>query len=76
MHTPESSSILIKRYGAETLYDVDFKRYVGIDDLYAWQLMAVSFIVRDAMSGEDVTAIVLAAATTPVPLGGHPLHGA
>lgn len=61
MHTPESSLILIKRYGAETLYDVDYKRYVGVDDLYAWQLMAVSFIVRDATSGEDVTAAVLAA---------------
>jgi polyhydroxyalkanoate synthesis regulator protein len=54
------ASILIKRYGAERLYDVDLRRYVLLDDLYAWQVMAVSFIVEDAKSGEDVTAAVLA----------------
>jgi polyhydroxyalkanoate synthesis regulator protein len=54
------ASILIKRFGAERLYDVDLRRYVVLDDLYAWQVMAVSFIVEDAKSGEDVTAAVLA----------------
>jgi polyhydroxyalkanoate synthesis regulator protein len=58
-------SILIKRYGAERLYDVDLRRYVLLDDLYAWQVMAVSFIVEDAKSGEDVTAAVLADTTGP-----------
>jgi polyhydroxyalkanoate synthesis regulator protein len=58
-------SILIKRYAAQRLYDVDLRRYVLLDDLYAWQVMAVSFIVEDAKSGEDVTAAVLADATTP-----------
>ena len=59
------ASILIKRYGAERLYDVDLRRYVRLDDLYAWQVMAVSFVVEDAKSGEDVTAAVLADATRP-----------
>jgi polyhydroxyalkanoate synthesis regulator protein len=54
------ASILIKRLGAERLYDVDLRRYVVLDDLYAWQVMAVPFIVEDAKSGEDVTAAVLA----------------
>jgi polyhydroxyalkanoate synthesis regulator protein len=59
------ASILIKRYDAQRLYDVDLRRYVLLDDLYAWQVMAVSFIVEDASSGEDVTAAVLADATWP-----------
>jgi polyhydroxyalkanoate synthesis regulator protein len=59
------ASILIKRYGAERLYDVDLRRYVLLDDLYAWQVMAVSFVVEDAKSGEDVTAAVLADMTGP-----------
>jgi len=59
------ASILIKRYAAERLYDVDLRRYVLLDDLYAWQVMAVSFIIEDAKSGEDVTAAVLADATAP-----------
>jgi polyhydroxyalkanoate synthesis regulator protein len=58
-------SILIKRYAAQRLYDVDLRRYVVLDDLYAWQVMAISFIVEDAKSGEDVTAAVLADATGP-----------
>ena len=68
MHNHEPASILIKRYAGERLYDVDLRRYVMVDDLYAWQLMAVSFIVRDATSGEDVTAAVLAEPTMPIPL--------
>jgi polyhydroxyalkanoate synthesis regulator protein len=76
MHNPESSSILIKRYGPERLYDVDLERDVVVDELYAWQLMAVSFIVRDATSGEDVTAAVLAEPTNPVPFAdARRLHG-
>jgi polyhydroxyalkanoate synthesis regulator protein len=60
MHGLETSAILIKRCAGHRLYDVDLGRYVIVDDLYAWQLMAISFIVRDATSGEDVTATVLA----------------
>ncbi len=67
MHNPQPASILIKRYAGERLYDVDFGRYVIVDDLYAWQVMAVPFIVRDANSGEDVTAAVLADPSDPRP---------
>ena len=69
------ASILIKRYAAERLYDVDLRRDVLLDDLYAWQVMAVSFIIEDAKSGEDVTAAVLADATPgarPDPVGPPP----
>jgi polyhydroxyalkanoate synthesis regulator protein len=75
MHNHEPASILIKRYAGERLYDVDLRRYVMVDDLHAWQLMAVSFIVRDATSGEDVTAAVLAEPTTPIPLPDRPRRG-
>ena len=67
MHNPQCASILIKRFAGKRLYDVDFGRYVIVDDLYAWQLMAVPFIVRDANSGEDVTAAVLAEPPDPRP---------
>lgn len=65
MHNPNTGAILIKRDAGQRLYDVDLRRYLIVDDLYAWQLMAVPFIVRDAKSGEDVTAAVLA---TPPPV--------
>jgi len=75
MRKPEPASILIKRYAGERLYDVDLRRYVMVDELYAWQLMAVSFIVRDAMSGEDVTAAVLAEPRRLMPFPRRPLRG-
>jgi polyhydroxyalkanoate synthesis regulator protein len=56
---PEATFVLIKRYDGQRLYDTDLRRYVTIEDLYAWQLMSVPFIVRDAQSGEDVTAATL-----------------
>ena len=65
MRSPLPASVLIKRYDAERLYDVDLRRYIVLDDLYAWQLMAVPFIVQDATSGEDVTAVVLAGPGSP-----------
>jgi len=67
MRSHQPASVLIKRYGAERLYDVDLRRYIVLDDLYAWQLMAVPFIVQDAKSGEDVTATVLAGAAGATP---------
>ena len=76
MHNAPAASILIKRDGAARLYDVDLRRYVLLDDLYAWAVMAVPFIVEDAKSGEDVTAAVLADATGPSlsdPSGGAPV---
>jgi len=68
MRSPQAASVLIKRFNAERLYDVDLRRYIVLDDLYAWQLMAVPFVVQDASSGEDVTAAVLAGADDPTPL--------
>ena len=68
MRSPQAASVLIKRFDAERLYDVDLRRYIVLDDLYAWQLMAVPFIVQDASSGEDVTAAVLAGADDLTPL--------
>ena len=78
MPNPDASSILIKRDAAAKLYDVDMARYVMVDDLFAWQVLAVPFIVRDATSGEDVTAAVLAAPTAPIrthPSGERAWHG-
>jgi hypothetical protein len=68
MRSPQAALVLIKRFDAERLYDVDLRRYIVLDDLYAWQLMAVPFIVQDATSGEDVTAAVLAGPDDPTPL--------
>jgi hypothetical protein len=67
MRSPQPASVLIKRYDAERLYDVDLRRYIVLDELYAWQLMAVPFVVQDAKSGEDVTAAVLAGLDGPTP---------
>jgi polyhydroxyalkanoate synthesis regulator protein len=78
MPNPDAASILIKRDAAAKLYDVDLARYVGVDDLFAWQVLAVPFIVRDATSGEDITAAVLADPTAPIlthPGGNRPWHG-
>jgi PHB accumulation regulatory protein len=55
----ETTSVLVKRYDDERLYDTGLKRYITIDDLYAWQLMSVPFVVRDARSGEDITTATL-----------------
>ena len=60
MRDRETASVLVKRYDGQRLYDTDLNRYITVDDLYAWQLMSVPFIVRDAQSGEDITAAILA----------------
>ena len=54
--------VLIKRCDSQRFYDVGFARYLTIDDLVAWQAMSLCFEVRDAKTGEDVTAAVLAQA--------------
>ena len=46
MRSPQLASVLIKRYDAERLYDVDLRRYIVLDELYAWQLMAVPLSCR------------------------------
>jgi len=55
----EASLVLITRHDGERLYDPMLRRYITAEDLYAWQLMSVPIMVRDADSGEDVTARVL-----------------
>ena len=59
MHDPEIPVVLIEREAGQRLYDRDLRRYITVDDLFAWQLMSVPFIVRDAASGEDVTATIM-----------------
>jgi polyhydroxyalkanoate synthesis regulator protein len=59
VHDPETPYVVVERCEGQRLYDVDLRRYITIDDLYAWQLMSVPFIVRDAESGEDVTKDIL-----------------
>ena len=61
MHDPEIPIVLIERDAGQRLYDRDLRRYVTVDDLYAWQLMSVPFIVRDVESGEDVTQTIMLA---------------
>jgi polyhydroxyalkanoate synthesis regulator protein len=56
---PEVPIVLIERDAGQRLYDRDLRRYITVDDLHAWQLMSVPFIVRDAESGEDVTAAIM-----------------
>jgi polyhydroxyalkanoate synthesis regulator protein len=59
VHDSETPMVLIERDAGQRLYDRDLRRYITVDDLYAWQLMSVPFIVRDAESGEDVTAAIM-----------------
>jgi polyhydroxyalkanoate synthesis regulator protein len=51
---PDKTSIAIKRYG-DRLYDPDAGRYVSLEDLRAWAATGIAFVVRDALSGEDMT---------------------
>ncbi len=55
----EQASILIKRYGGRRLYEPDGGRYVTADELRLSSLEGIRFVVRDAMTGEDVTSAVL-----------------
>jgi hypothetical protein len=59
VHDPEIPVVLVERDAGQRLYDRDLRRYITVDDLYAWQLMSVPFIVRDAESGEDITATIM-----------------
>ena len=60
MHDPETSVVLIEREAGQRLYDTGICDATSrSSDLHAWQLMSVPFIVRDAESGEDVTAAIM-----------------
>jgi polyhydroxyalkanoate synthesis regulator protein len=58
----EQASIVIKRYGADRLYEPAKARYVTPDELRAWRRNGMPVSVRDANTGEDVTLAVLAEA--------------
>jgi polyhydroxyalkanoate synthesis regulator protein len=54
------SPILIKRYARDRLYDTVAGRYLTVADLQEWMARAVSFVVLDAETGEDITSVLLA----------------
>jgi polyhydroxyalkanoate synthesis repressor PhaR len=53
---------LIKRYGGTSrkLYDTEESRYVSLDELSAWVRAGQQLQVVDSVTGEDVTAQILA----------------
>jgi polyhydroxyalkanoate synthesis regulator protein len=57
---PPMQPILVKRYAAMRLYDTSKARYVSLDELRAWKERGISFQVREAETGEDVTRVLLA----------------
>ncbi len=52
--------IIIKFYAAARLYDAASARYVTVDELRRWRAQGISFEVREAESGADVTRVLLA----------------
>jgi polyhydroxyalkanoate synthesis regulator protein len=52
------SPISVKRYGVDRLYDTVGGRYVTIANLREWSSRAISFVVIDARSGEDITRLL------------------
>jgi polyhydroxyalkanoate synthesis regulator protein len=56
----QPSPILVKRYARDRLYDTVAGRYLTTTDLQQWMARAVSFVVVDAETGEDITRVLLA----------------
>jgi polyhydroxyalkanoate synthesis regulator protein len=54
-----ASPVLIKRYAGRRLYDTADLVYVTPDDLTAMVLAQRRFVVREAETGDDVTAEIL-----------------
>jgi polyhydroxyalkanoate synthesis regulator protein len=52
--------ILVKRYARNRLYDTVAGRYLTVADLKKWAASAVSFVVLDVETGEDITRVLLA----------------
>ena len=59
----DTASIVIKRY-RDRLYDPGAGRYVGLEELRTWAAADIAFVVRDALSGEDLTLALLSSAKT------------
>ena len=57
---PKSSPILVKRYARDRLYDTTSGRYLTVADLQRWADRAVSFVVLDVETREDITRVLLA----------------
>jgi polyhydroxyalkanoate synthesis regulator protein len=55
-----TAPILVKRYPADRLYDVIRGRYVTLDQLRDWRARHVAFRVVDAVTGSDITLVLLA----------------
>jgi polyhydroxyalkanoate synthesis regulator protein len=51
---------LVKRYARSRLYDTEAARYVTLADLKGWQARGLAFVVVDAETGQDITAVLLA----------------
>jgi len=56
----DSHPILVKRYARDRLYDTVAERYLTTADLQKWMARAISFVVLDAETGEDITRVLLA----------------
>jgi polyhydroxyalkanoate synthesis regulator protein len=54
-----ANSILIKRYANRRLYNTASLTYVSLEDLAEWVLAQRRFTVREAATGEDITALIL-----------------
>jgi polyhydroxyalkanoate synthesis regulator protein len=53
------ASVVIKRYGADRLYEPARARYVTPEQLRLWRQIGTTVSVRDANTGEDVTLAIL-----------------
>lgn len=49
-----------KRYGGSRLYDTSKAKYVTVDELREWRERGIAFEVRQAVTGEDVSRVLLA----------------
>jgi polyhydroxyalkanoate synthesis regulator protein len=58
--TSDSHPILVKRYARDRLYDTVAGRYLTAADLKTWMARAISFVVIDTETGEDITRVLLA----------------
>jgi len=56
---PISPAVLIKRYAGHRLYHTGMGAYLTLDDLARMVEDDRGFAVREAESGEDITAVIL-----------------
>lgn len=56
--TPEAPLVLVKRYDGRRLYDTAAGRYLTADELRHWARRGVRFVVVEAATGRDITALV------------------